>query len=454
MPDVSDLLPQPIEVAPEENFYARALELGARFLADPVVAEDAVDETAPPPPRKEPDEDEAPGLCGVASGHRDGEADYPPKLHERLGAGEGWTPERVALYRSALEALVAEVRELYERYPLAQGDFEPDYTSPGPGPAGRELRSLGTHLRLAAWARYRAGEQVEAAEVAVLALEVGRRLRDSRGSLIDHLTGIAVMGMMQETIESWLRAEGTKPDALRALSAGFETLDEVSEQQLRESYAHSLRVEFGASHAILRDHVTRDKMVEGGTGMGAVVDVMARSRVFFPLVYKRHRSLALHADGVREEFAWAKMSVVEEKRLRKRPENCPHCDALLKSRWRPRNIYGEYLVTIIMPTVGRIRLTGARSESRISALRALTALRLYSLEHDGGLPGALDELVPAYLPAVPRDFADGGPIRYSREARALWSVGLNELRLTAADQEVRNEREELIVRLSFPASAP
>lgn len=67
-------------------------------------------------------------------------------------------------------------------------------------------------------------------------------------------------------------------------------------------------------------------------------------------------------------------------------------------------------------------------ERRIAAITL--AIRLYTFDHDGRLPTSLSELVPAYLPAVPRDPFDpaDGTIRYlpTRNPPVLYSVGLNE----------------------------
>lgn len=59
----------------------------------------------------------------------------------------------------------------------------------------------------------------------------------------------------------------------------------------------------------------------------------------------------------------------------------------------------------------------------------MLALRLYEVDHHGNLPESLSQLVPDYLPAIPRDPYDpaGGPIQYlpHRTPPAIYSVGLN-----------------------------
>ena len=83
-----------------------------------------------------------------------------------------------------------------------------------------------------------------------------------------------------------------------------------------------------------------------------------------------------------------------------------------------------------MPSLGR----AAQQHYLLLADRRLAAtclaVRLYAIDHQGALPERLDDLVPAYLPAVPLDpvAAGGVPIRYvSSRADAkdprVYSVG-------------------------------
>ena len=49
------------------------------------------------------------------------------------------------------------------------------------------------------------------------------------------------------------------------------------------------------------------------------------------------------------------------------------------------------------------------------SLRAAIAVERYKLAHDGGKPSALSELVPQYLPAVPKDPFNGSELKYRRD---------------------------------------
>ncbi len=71
----------------------------------------------------------------------------------------------------------------------------------------------------------------------------------------------------------------------------------------------------------------------------------------------------------------------------------------------------------------------------------------------GELPATLDALVPGYLPAVPRDYLDGQPIRYSREFRAVWSVGSDHFTVTDPNPDPSDLWSEVYLRLDFATPA-
>lgn len=60
----------------------------------------------------------------------------------------------------------------------------------------------------------------------------------------------------------------------------------------------------------------------------------------------------------------------------------------------------------------------------VAATRLLLALKGYKMDK-GRLPETLDELVPAYIEAVPPDDFDGRPFRYSASKKVIYSVGKN-----------------------------
>jgi hypothetical protein len=74
-------------------------------------------------------------------------------------------------------------------------------------------------------------------------------------------------------------------------------------------------------------------------------------------------------------------------------------------------------------------IQAAFMESSIRQTRIACALELYRLKH-GTYPDKLDQLIPNFLPAIPRDFLAGESFQYVRKSPGefrLWSVGWNKI---------------------------
>jgi hypothetical protein len=89
----------------------------------------------------------------------------------------------------------------------------------------------------------------------------------------------------------------------------------------------------------------------------------------------------------------------------------------------------DKLFEILTPSYSRPAYHHYRTVAMRRLARAALALHLYRSEHGGEFPATLDQLVPQYLPAVPRDpFVTGASsIRYIRDAgnARVYSVGSN-----------------------------
>jgi hypothetical protein len=85
----------------------------------------------------------------------------------------------------------------------------------------------------------------------------------------------------------------------------------------------------------------------------------------------------------------------------------------------PRMVAG-----MLVPALEPIHAREMRYRLDLEATVAVCALQSFKKAH-GLPPGKLDELVPAFLPAIPIDPFDGKPLRYRREGKewVIWSVG-------------------------------
>lgn len=84
------------------------------------------------------------------------------------------------------------------------------------------------------------------------------------------------------------------------------------------------------------------------------------------------------------------------------------------------------LIMLLMPALDRAIWTADLADARRDAAITILALARYRIDH-GAYPETLDQLEPAYLPALPRDPVDGQPLRYlrTRDGCTLYSIGFD-----------------------------
>ncbi|HEX8339569.1 MAG TPA: hypothetical protein VF624_01540 [Tepidisphaeraceae bacterium] len=92
-----------------------------------------------------------------------------------------------------------------------------------------------------------------------------------------------------------------------------------------------------------------------------------------------------------------------------------------------RNGDGALFASIIVPGMRQALETQFRIQTCREAAATALAVRWYATEHDNNLPAKLEDLVPKYLPRLPRDYlATNAPLRYRPgKTPILWGVGEN-----------------------------
>lgn len=81
-----------------------------------------------------------------------------------------------------------------------------------------------------------------------------------------------------------------------------------------------------------------------------------------------------------------------------------------------------YIDDILFSGVPRVLATVTLTRSYNSAVQVLLALKVYHMRH-GDFPESLDALVPEFFDELPRDWFDGGPIKYNRDKALVYCVG-------------------------------
>lgn len=420
-PDVSDLAFEPVKVADEDNLYLHIVAHGKRFAAAPLFADDEVDELAPLPA----DSTTTAGLFGRYSPQR-------PLLKDRLLAGEGWTPERLAKWKVELDA-AAQIARGLQLHVSAQANI-------GVGNA-KPIQDFSTRLQLAVWAAYRNGNSEDAANLALIGLRLGKTIRDARGISLDYMTGTEMITAFQEAIQRLAAQRNVSPNTLFRLLRGTLEIELIP-----NSYEHTLKNDF----RLVAVHIPKFDAEEAESDFFArryfkSFRPIIRTRVLFPLIYKPNATLDLYADLIREKSRLSRKAPKDWLSITSPPSS----SNAIRSPW---NAYGQTLVAFARSSAERMAQMLWSPHTQQKALQAYLALRLFHLE-TGRLPSSLDELVPHYLPSVPIDDVDGSPLRYSSEYRAVWSHGYERttgLVISSADQEV--DEREICYHLDFAAA--
>ena len=90
-----------------------------------------------------------------------------------------------------------------------------------------------------------------------------------------------------------------------------------------------------------------------------------------------------------------------------------------------RNLVGRCELIMLVTSYSGTPSLAAQTEFSCAALAVQLAAEEFRRDK-GEYPAALEELVPGYLPEVPKDpFDDGRPIKYNPETRVLYTVGPN-----------------------------
>jgi hypothetical protein len=431
-PDLSDLAFEPVAVAEADNLYFVLAKRGEALKTTPIIAEDASDEA------------EVARLAAEDAAELGGtiiSSERLPSLRERLLNGEDWTSERLSRWGGSLDTLADEVSVLLKLPAMQAEAWSPSASSSRVG----EIRELCQQVRLAAWARYHAGRQTEAVGTALDGFEVGLRLADAGGGFYEYNNALGLQGMFLDVLTDVAARPDVRPEMLRQIAKGLKRRPPG-----RDGYAHVLRND---SRIMVEQYRTLDaNTVAGWRGRHWNPDVgpvrhIAGTRVLFPLVYKPNHTIALHADVIRRELAVHDLPKAERPR---RSEDEFGGRIRAGGLARPANVLGRFLVELEANTYEGTALTRHLAFSRRGLVEAYVALRLYHRAH-GELPESLDELVPEYLSAVPVDYVDREPLRYSRELRVLWSVGRKGLLVTSANPKI--DDREVVALLDFAGPA-
>lgn len=240
------------------------------------------------------------------------------------------------------------------------------------------------------------------------ALRAGYHITDSYDTLIVSLTGIACSNLALWHMQSVASRFPLPADLARQLIAGIE-----SSRPTKPAFSAVLRneVHFAVNYSSRLD-LRKNFAMWASMGFPPA----PRGAEYF---FKPNKTARWTIDELRLALTQIDERPLSEVSLPNPDRGSPE---LFWGLPNPENAAGRYLARNSVITMEGVFALRLKHLSTFSALQAWLAARAYQNDH-GEIPPDLDSLVPTYLPRVPIDFCDAAPIRYSRETRAIWSIG-------------------------------
>ena len=251
------------------------------------------------------------------------------------------------------------------------------------------------------------GQDKEAFDQSLAIVQLGRRMQNANGVLIEYLVGAAVnnigLSQMQHLAgKSHLNANQLK-DYIRQL--------ELKPEVESAAYANTIKAEYQFQTRMVELTCTGKMTNTLGGGY------FPRISPWWP-VFNLTETKALFAHGALQlvKAASHHYSEVNVAKLEARPN--------LVSMYLSGNAVGQVLYYMAAPADVSSLVQKSRCDVQSQATRTILALRAYQLTHRH-LPSDLNALVPEFLDEVPVDDFDGQPLRYSAEKKIVYSVGKN-----------------------------
>ena len=239
----------------------------------------------------------------------------------------------------------------------------------------------------------------------------------SQSSLITALVVVAYSTFYSEQVQKFVHASEGDLRPLRKVLGEFRTD--------RQQISDALRVEYQQFRSVLMNPQEFD-LPSGSSPMRVLL---------LPNRTDRQYAEMLRA-SIKEYETFGRISMTTNVR---QPEGV--WDFLVEG-----NSAGRALIFLLMPHYSSIAEKGIRSATIVRATELMVALMIYE-EESGALPEKLADLVPGVLPAVPIDPRDQLPLRYDRERRVVWGVGIDGVDDGGTDEPRAKDAADIVVSI-------
>jgi predicted negative regulator of RcsB-dependent stress response len=265
-----------------------------------------------------------------------------------------------------------------------------------------EITKISKMALLRAMYNFKSGQEEKAMSQTLAIASLGHRIENSQCVIIIYLVGQSVKARALSAFIDFTNQTNLSSATLKKYIPSLSLIEDS-----RDSLAYSLKLEY------LSSVNTKAKFFDAFIAK-AEIKLLAR----IPYFYKPNKTSRIIADNYRNMINNAKEVFFKD--IKK-----PNLDmaeiSVPKGNFLVENIVGRMYLNVALVSFNPYsKATG--DKFLVSGSQALLALKSYWQDYKK-LPQSLSELVPAYLPEIPKDPFDGNLIRYSTLKNMLYSVG-------------------------------
>jgi len=329
--------------------------------------------------------------------------------------GEPLSDEVRGKLRSAIETNALALRAAYAAMHLSKSRYPVNYLD-GPNATLPHLSGLGDVMKLLefdALLHGDAGDSAAATKAVEASLAVARSL-DGEPVLISQLRAVATLDVSCLSLERVLCRIPLNDDQLRLLSGQLVAAEATNRFVAalvgeRASYMEFLRLAQDDVRQMIEiankgsQEEEKTELPSRNPGLGwRALGFFERDRNFFLRAMETNLAVAATAPPASLAMTNEINRIVEQARD------------------------GYYILSgLFLPSFSRVAQRDAFLRARLRVAITTLAVERWRLAHKGAMPGSLNDLVPALLPAVPLDPFDGQPLRFKKLARGyvVYSIG-------------------------------
>ncbi len=282
-----------------------------------------------------------------------------------------------------------------------------------PLPKMNPWRYLSSFSAVKAVSLARQGKDVPALDEAFKSIRVGQQLTNSQSVLIEYLVGNAMKHTGLSAVQQILSLSSLRKVNLKKY------IDELDQYQKNEDgLVNAWKFEYRIQSNTIDRATSNDSEFLKAVAEETKIDKeKLASKLRNSFYFEANKTKLLLADGTREKLKSSTGNCVVLESSDEKPTNIDFIEIL-----NEENSIGNIVYRIVHSNLNGVILKKCQETVMVRATQTLLGIKAYKND-TSKYPNSLDELVPKYLSAVPKDPFDGNNIKYLPEKKIIYSVG-------------------------------